>query len=138
MKCYKWRSIFEHPEMLRFDERTFSNLFIKFKKSPDFVRTIWEKTMPLARRIYFKEQYTTPSPKFGWEDGSMDLPTEWYWEQGKLTNNRSPREFIYFHFLRWKKVWGKDLDWSTGDPQSDRWTITADGFQTRSAPSRKS
>ena len=130
MKCSKWRSILEHPEILRFDERIFSNLFVKFKKSPNFVRKIWERTMPLARRIYFKEQYTTPSQKIGWEDGSIDLPTEWYWNRGRLTNNRSRREFIYFHFLRWKKSWGQDIDWSLGDPRSNRWTITVDGFHT--------
>lgn len=133
-KCYNWRSIFEHPEMLRFDERTFSNLFIKFKKSPAVVQTLWEKTMPLAQRIYFREQYTTLSTKIGWEDGSQNFPTEWYWNQGKLSNNRSAREFMYFHFLRWKKGWGDDIDWSSGDPLSDRWTITADGFQTHGGP----
>ncbi len=52
----------------------------------------------------FIELYTTPNLKFiPWIYGKKEYPTEWYWKNGKLTNNINGNiEFIYFHFMVWK------------------------------------
>jgi hypothetical protein len=128
MKCRGWKNVLEDGEYQRFDERIFSNLFVKFKRHPPVMQRLWEKTMPLAKNIYFKEQYSTLSTKIGWEDGTMNFPSEWYWKNGKLTNNGSAREFMYFHFLRWKTYWDSSINWSTGGCLPDEWKITAAGF----------
>ena len=137
MKCRNWKQILEDPENQRFDERGFSNLFVKFKRV-GFMHRLWEAVMPLAKNVYFKEQYTTHSNKIRWEDGSLNFPTEWYWKRGKVTNNVSSREYIYYHFMRWKTYWDDSMDWSAGNPQDDEWTISAAGFFTGADQSRAS
>jgi hypothetical protein len=38
-----------------------------------------------------------------WSDGTMDYPQRWFWNNGRLTNDRDgDREFILLHFMRWK------------------------------------
>jgi hypothetical protein len=65
-------------------------------------------------KCYLKDSYNTPSVdgdqcfwKFNWL--SKELPTEWYWRKGVLTNNINTKiEFLYFHFMVWKGgFWGK-------------------------------
>ena len=130
MKAKRWKTILEDDNNHRFDERHFSNLFVKFKHSPAFVQKLWESTMPLAANIYFKEQYSTMSTKIRWEDGTLDFPSTWYWKNGKLSNNRGSREYMYFHFLRWKTYWDSSTDWSSAERNSleDEWAITETGF----------
>ena len=58
--------------------------------------------------IFHKEFYSTPGlitciyPGLPWTDGTFNYPTEWYWREGKITNNLDNREFMYFHFMVWK------------------------------------
>lgn len=129
MNCKNWKEIYEDPKNHRFSERIFPNQFVRFKRIK-FLQKLWEKTVPIARNLYFEEQYTTHSAKIGWLDGSLNFPTEWYWKKGKVTNNASTREFIYYHFMRWKTYWDDSIDWSAGDCKADEWTITPAGFFT--------
>ena len=138
MNCKNWREIYQDPKNHRFSERIFSNQFVKFKSGAAFLRPLWEMMNPLARNIYFREQYTTHSNKIRWEDGSLNFPTEWYWKKGKVTNNASSREFIYFHFMRWKTYWDESMDWSAGDAKDDEGTISAAGFFTGENQSKAS
>jgi len=54
------------------------------------------------RRLYFKEQHTTPILS---DDGltcKHDADT-WFYRQGKITNSRTDKEYIYLHFMIFKK-----------------------------------
>lgn len=53
---------------------------------------------------HFSESYNTPlSPHVKWVDGTFLFPKEWYFKNGKLTNDKDKdREFLYFHFMHWK------------------------------------
>ncbi len=58
---------------------------------------------------YFKESYSTPYSVCPWKDGTFNFPTEWYWNKGKLTNNKDDSEYPYFHFMIWKGCrWSKN------------------------------
>jgi len=55
-----------------------------------------------SRGLYFKEQHSTPMLS---DDGltfQHDADT-WYYNEGKLTNNKTSREYIYLHFMIFKK-----------------------------------
>lgn len=54
------------------------------------------------RRLYFKEQHTTPILS---DDGltcKHDADT-WYYFNGKLTNNKTRKEYLYLHFMIYKQ-----------------------------------
>lgn len=56
-------------------------------------------------RVYARESYSTPlSPLIKWRDGSLKSPTEWYWRNGRLTNDLDGEDLegFYLHFLHWK------------------------------------
>lgn len=55
-----------------------------------------------ARRLYFKEQHTTPILS---DDGltCRHDADEWYYKEGKITNNKTNQEYIYLHFMIYKK-----------------------------------
>jgi peptidoglycan/xylan/chitin deacetylase (PgdA/CDA1 family) len=54
--------------------------------------------------VYARESYNTPlSPLIRWTDGTFNFPSEWYWKDGVLTNNKDgDRQFPYLHFMHWK------------------------------------
>ncbi|MCX5706136.1 MAG: hypothetical protein NTW13_00420, partial [Candidatus Omnitrophica bacterium] len=59
---------------------------------------------------YFIESFNAPGANgIPWVDGPYIYPTEWYWSDGRLINNRDGgREFLYFHFMLWKGgKWGR-------------------------------
>ena len=109
MKRLDWKESFENQKHVAFDEKSFSKLFIRFKNLPIKLRNIFCKLLlQNAKKAYIKEMYSTPGLRYNWIDGSRNFPTEWYWQDGKLTNNASDQEFLYFHFLDWKKTWAKN------------------------------
>lgn len=59
-------------------------------------------TFAKCRRIYFKEQHTTPI--LG-DDGLTFKhdSDKWFYENGKIINGKTNREAIYFHFMIFKK-----------------------------------
>ena len=116
---YKWKQIYDwkrklaHPEFIGIDEHGITNAYTmtfydkfneKFGTSIDnfFTRALkkWKK-----RRLYLKEQYTTPFTRIKWIDNTQDSaqPDVWYYKDGVITNNRDTgRKFIYFHFMNYK------------------------------------
>jgi hypothetical protein len=127
-----WRKVFEDEKHYCFDEKHFSDLYLGFKNFPKGISSILNWVfLPLSRRALFQEAFSTPGLRYSWEDGSRNFPTEWYWRKGVLTNNRSGREFLYLHFLKWKRDWGADRAISHV-PVSEinaKWKITSNGFE---------
>src|SRR5262249_20641845 len=53
-----------------------------------------------TERTRFVEQYANVLGKRGWHDGTMNYPGRWFWQRGRLTNDRDgDREFLYLHFF---------------------------------------
>lgn len=72
------------------------------------------------RRLYFKEQYTTPLTYIYWLDNTLhdEQPDTWFYENGTVTNKRDiGKNFIYIHFMNFKdgkyRKDGKKI-WHTG------------------------
>ena len=87
----------------RLDEAAFSKLFLRYKRWPQGLRKWLPGANPLGVSTLFREQFSTPDCRIDWVDGSRDFPTQWYWRDGVLSNDRSERSFMYFHFLYWKQ-----------------------------------
>ncbi len=91
------------------DEKAFSKLFIRYKNYPAWLRPFLPGFNRLGVRCSFIERYSTPDCRIAWEDGSRNFPSEWYWRDGRLTNNASDNSYMYFHFLYWKQnFWKQD------------------------------
>ena len=54
--------------------------------------------------VYARESFNTPlSRLIPWRDGTYRFPTEWQWEDGRLTNDLDEGvEFSHLHFMHWK------------------------------------
>ncbi len=54
------------------------------------------------RKLYFREQHTTPILS---SDGTLYKyeAENWFYENGKITNDRTKKEYIYLHFMIYKK-----------------------------------
>jgi hypothetical protein len=63
--------------------------------------------VPEGFSVSAEYSFNTPlSPKLAWTDGTFRFPSEWYWRDGRLTNNLDgDREFAYLHFMHWKGGW---------------------------------
>lgn len=131
MERSDWKKSFESQEHLAFDEKSFSKLFIKFKNLPLPLRKVLCRIfLKNARKAHIEEMYSTPGLRYNWIDGSRNFPTEWYWENGKLTNNACDKEFLYFHFLDWKKYWenSNDIIYIEDIKPGSRLVISRQGF----------
>jgi len=127
MKGDSWRRVFEDKNNHCWDEKEFSDLFVKFKNHPPWSRKLLTWFFrPLSRKAHFEEQYSTPGLRYVWVDGSRNFPQYWCWNNGVLTAEGSEREFLYFHFLKWKRGWSSAVGIS---PCSKSWTISEDGFE---------
>jgi hypothetical protein len=110
---YKWREALDEPRFKGIDENGISRAYTetifdkindKFKLKISNNLTRWLKKQRL-RKLYFKEQYTTPFIPKPWLDGSLnsDQPVTWFYEHGNLYNTRDgERSFIYLHFMNFK------------------------------------
>ncbi|WP_317146498.1 DUF6625 family protein [Endozoicomonas sp. 8E] len=102
-KVPDWKEKFEDCNHKAFDEKDFSDLFVKCKNFPSLLRKIINKFEGNARRVCFDEAWCNPDWKYGWIDGSTKYPKNWYWKNGILTNDlNGDREFSYLHFIHWK------------------------------------
>lgn len=59
-------------------------------------------TFSRLRRIYFKEQHTTPILSHDGLTCKHDADT-WYYKDGEMTNNKTSEKYIYMHFMILKK-----------------------------------
>ncbi len=129
-KVASWKKIFEDSQHHGFDEKDFSRLFVGYKNYPKTLKnTLQYIFLPYSRSAYFVEHYSTPGLRYNWLDGSRNFPTEWYWSDGRLTNNAATQEFLYFHFLEWKRGWG-EMSKFFEVPPSREWLISSVGFQS--------
>ena len=106
MRVKDWKGQMESQHHQAFDESAFSKLFLRHKNSPAWVRQLAAIFDPWLKRGRFLEAYTTPNGKILWVDDSRQYPTEWYWQNGVVSNNMASNlRFPYFHFMVWKKYW---------------------------------
>lgn len=125
-----WRDELESQIHTAFDEKSFSDLFVRHKSLPPKLRRIICQFYRLPKRASFEEAYSTPDTKPVWHDGSRNYPKVWFYENGKLTNDQDDsREFPYLHFLYWKKdVWKINISNELLEYPSSRWSIDSSGF----------
>jgi hypothetical protein len=112
-KIYKWKEALENPSFVGIDEHGITNAYTmtifdrineKFKWGIRNGITRYFSTFR-KKKLYFKEQYTTPFTIIPWIDGSINSyqPDIWFYKNGKITNNRDgDRNFIYLHFMNFK------------------------------------
>lgn len=112
-KIYDWKNKLEHPHFVGIDEHGITNAYTmtffdkfneKFKTKIDNKFTSFIKQRRL-KRLYMKEQYTTPFFSQPWIDGSRysQQPDTWFYKDGRITNSRDgERSFLYIHFMNFK------------------------------------
>lgn len=101
-KIPDWQRLMEAEDHLGIDESKFSKLFVRHKNHPIWLRKLWSLSSRYQRRVLFKEQYSTILAPIPWCDGRTDHPQNWFWREGRLTNDRDQREFMYLHFMNLK------------------------------------
>lgn len=101
-KIPDWQQLMTAEHHIGIDESKFSKLFVRHKNHPLWLRKLWSLTSRYQRRVLFKEQYSTILSPIPWCDGRMDHPQNWFWRDGRLSNDRDDREFMYLHFMNWK------------------------------------
>ena len=127
-----WAAALESPMHCAFDEKAFSKVFLRHKNSPSWVRGFAALLDPWLTRADFEEAYTTPNAKIPWRDGSNDFPKEWYWQNGRVWNDRDREHcYPYLHFMNWKKHWAADQRFEVSQVCSNDalWTFTESGIQ---------
>lgn len=112
-KIYDWRNKLAYPYFVGIDEHGLTNaftmtIFDKFnEKFKTNIHNFFTRRLKKykKRKLFMKEQYTTPFTSIPWLDGTINSkhPDEWYYKDGKITNNRDgDRNFIYLHFMNFK------------------------------------
>jgi len=112
-KIYRWKEALYHPEFVGIDEHGITNAYVQnilHKVNDKFNFGLPEKFLNKLsfykiRKLYLKEQYTTPFIPRPWLDGTLNSqqPDTWYYINNKITNNRDvARNFIYIHFMNFK------------------------------------
>jgi hypothetical protein len=112
LKIYKWKVALQNPSFVGIDEHGITNAYTmtvfdkineKFKLSMNNFITRYIKNKRL-KKLYMREQYTTPFLPIKWLDGSINSaqPSTWFYHQGKVTNDRDQQNFIYIHFMNFK------------------------------------
>lgn len=112
-EIYNWKQILKTRSFIGIDEHGLSNAYfltlvdkinIKFKMNiNNYFTNLLSKIK--KRKLYLKEQYTTPFTSIPWIDGSINSnhPNVWYYIDGKITNNRDEnKEFMYLHLMNFK------------------------------------
>lgn len=98
-----WRILVGKEKYCGLDEVAFSTLFLGPWPGHRWKSRIMRNFRPLWWRSQFQEQYSTPYFNRPWTDGTWHHPDEWYWREGKLTNNRNgDRQFLYLHFMNFR------------------------------------
>lgn len=129
MRVKNWQEIFEDHTHQAFDEKAFSKVFLKHKNSPKLVQKLAKYINPWLSKADFTEAFSTPNARIPWVDNSFNFPTQWYWNEGKLTTNlTSERGFPYFHFLVWKKSMKQLGETNCSFGKIKSFSITENGF----------
>lgn len=111
-KVYDWKKALLNPEFVGIDEHGMTNAMQMtfWDKLSEKLKMPWIKSLfsgarkRKTKRLYFKEQYTTPFVAMPWIDGSLhsDQPSNWFYKNGVVTNTRDDRNFMYIHFMNFK------------------------------------
>lgn len=112
-KIYNWKEKLTHPEFVGIDEHGVTNaltmtIFDKINEKFSWKINNWltRKVKSIkTKKLYLKEQFTTPFVSIPWIDGSVNSnqPTNWNYKDGKITNDRDGnRNFLYLHFMNFK------------------------------------
>lgn len=104
-KIPNWQQLIKQTQINKsFDECYFSNHVLWHGRYPFLKRKIAPLFGKPVYSILCVERYSTIlSPHKSWLDGSRVYPSEWYWKEGRLTNDKDgDREFMYLHFMNWK------------------------------------
>jgi hypothetical protein len=129
-----WRELVCGPHEA-VDEKEFSRIFLRHKNLPKPFFRFLNSFNARYRKSLFHETYSTPGAKIAWTDGSRNFPSCWFWEDGRLTNDKNKgQEFPYFHFVVWKKnEWAAQPEPSAESmlqlARQARWQISAKGFE---------
>jgi hypothetical protein len=112
-KIYSWKDKLKHPYFVGNDEHGLTNAYTmtvfdkfneKFNKQIDNRITGYLKKRK-KRKLYLREQYTTPFTTIPWIDDTTnsEQPETWFYKDGTITNSRDgSRSFIYIHFMNFK------------------------------------
>jgi len=137
-----WQERFCGPHAA-LDEGAFSRIFLWHKNFPRPLFEFVGLFNPWRRRSDFREAFSTPFGRVPWTGGDYVFPNEWYWNNGRLTNDSDgEREFPYLHFMFWKsREWMILGDEILADyPRLARtasWRISASGFKIWGDRSRR-
>ncbi len=112
-KIYKWEEALQKKEFVGIDEHGITNAYTNtiFDKINQKYKTNINNLLTRSisefkkRKLYLKEQYTTPFTDIPWIDGSLhsQQPDIWYYKDGIITNERDGnRKFLYLHFMNYK------------------------------------
>lgn len=132
-----WQNALSNNTHTAFDEKAYSKIFIRRKNWPKPLNKLVSKFFTYQNNCLFEEAHSTPYCRIPWVDGSYDFPQEWYWNKGKLTADNIDREFMYLHFLHWKKyTWPEDYispelkDLFSNQTPPTAWNMSASGFSS--------
>ena len=119
-KIYGWKEALQKKEFVGIDEHGITNAYTNtvFDKINQKYKTYIDNPVTQMfsrlkkRKLYLKEQYTTPFTDIPWLDGSRNSshPDTWYYRNGAITNCRDgDRNFLYLHFMNFKSsTWRHD------------------------------
>lgn len=119
-EIYRWKEALMNPEFVGIDEHGLTNAYTmtifdkvneKFNWNiENFITRFFSKLK--MKKLYMKEQYTTPFTDIPWTDGTTNSnqPEVWFYKNGIITNTRNKeKEFIYLHFMNFKSsLWRHD------------------------------
>jgi hypothetical protein len=127
-KIYNWKEALYKKDFVGIDEHGLTNAYTltivdKINQKYNLKINNWFSVLLSKlkkKKLYLKEQYTTPFTQIPWIDGTInsEQPNTWYYIDGKVTNNRDGlRNFIYIHFMNFKNSqWrhdGTKAPWET-------------------------
>lgn len=112
-RIYDWRGALRNPEFVGIDEHGLTNAFLMTLFDKVNEKFGWHLDNPVSRflsrwrrrRMYMREQYTTPFLPRPWLDGTLNSqqPSRWTWRDGVVTNTRDgDRRFLYLHLMNFK------------------------------------
>lgn len=130
-RIYQWQRYLLQPEFVGLDEHGITNAYLSTifdKASEKFGRNLDNPVTRLCgrwrrRRMYLVEQYTTPLMHRPWLDHSLNSaqPDQWFYRDGRITNSRDDREFMYLHLMNFRSSrWRHD---NTQAPWEDATSI---------------
>ncbi|MFA5184806.1 MAG: DUF6625 family protein [Patescibacteria group bacterium] len=125
-----WRRVLEDGVYRHFDEEMLIEVFRYpaglSSRQKFFYDLRGPRGIKYRRKLYFKEQFTTPLTPMRWRNESFEHPTTWFWQDGRVTDKREGGdEYIYLHFMNFKygrylaATYGDRAFWSDSGPVID-------------------